>query len=262
MMNFIAKFLVLVHTFLSITAMAVAMAFVLQGRDFGWTEPYTQVVEYGADGSPKASVRYASEYDKSWAAVTEAGKTRDRTYTYVKPAIETLRTTEPFLATNYLHFVAELDRLKKGPGKIDIFRLEKRGTELDVAVLGKPKREGNPIADISQSYTTYWADLQDLYEKIGVVDNEIKKIVDETKTITSQLTGTDETNKYLHPGLYQLTEMEFAAQTKLKTEIEEIKPGWSKAVERARLDSFRRADLEATLEKLKAATQPQDNKKK
>jgi hypothetical protein len=70
------------------------------------------------------------------------------------------------------------------------------------------------------------------------------------------LTGTDENNKIVEPGLYTLLDLEFKAQTQLRVEIEEIKPYWSKATEQARLFVYRRSDLEATLQKLKAPLPP------
>jgi len=258
MINAFAKSLVLLHTVLSVIAMGVAIAFVLQARDLGWREPYEEKSE-------KGSVRYASEYDRSVAAVTVAAETRNRAYSHVKPAIDSLRSSEPYLANNYLHYVAEMDRLRNSPDdKIDVNRFEKGGTILDTpgSSLGKPVLEATAIDTVTQSYRRYAADLKKLYEDIDKVDKEINDVVANTKKITAQMTGTDEANKYVHPGLYQLTDLEFKAQAQLKNEIDDIKPHWSKAVEQARLFSYRRADLEATLEKLKGALPPKDNKKK
>ena len=63
------------------------------------------------------------------------------------------------------------------------------------------------------------------------------------------MTGTDETNKYVQPGLYQLIDLEFKFQTEIKNEIDDIKPNESKSIEQSRLYQYRRADLEATLQK-------------
>jgi hypothetical protein len=93
------------------------------------------------------------------------------------------------------------------------------------------------------------------------VDEESKAKISEAKRFVRELTGTDEGNKFVEPGLYQLLDQEFKAQTQLRVEIEDIKPFWSKANEQARLFVYRRSALEGTLQKLKGAAPKVENKK-
>ena len=91
----------------------------------------------------------------------------------------------------------------------------------------------------------------------------MQKIAAKTRDITEQLTGTDDAGIRKNYGLYQLVDLEFTYQGKIKLEIDDIKPHWSKAIEQARLFGYRREDLEATLKKLHALqpAPPQPKKK-
>ncbi|MSU79303.1 MAG: hypothetical protein EXS16_14575 [Gemmataceae bacterium] len=263
MINHLGKFLVLIHVTMSVAGMMWAIMTVLQARDYGWAEPYREVTERTKDGGEKSAVRYASVYDKSEAAVVAAARMRDHNYIYVKPAIDALQATMPHLPNNHLHYRQELEKLKTGEGPLVVRRLAKGGVDtLDKAIVGKPvlEDEDQAIKSITQSYKTYEKDYQKLFKEIDAVDAEVRDIVTKTKQITMEMTGTDDTNKYIKPGLYQLTDLEFKAQGLIKTEVDDIKPNWSKAVEQARLFQYRRVDLEASLEKLK--TQPPAPKKK
>jgi hypothetical protein len=277
MINQFAKLLVLLQAVLSIAGMAWAIMIVLQSRDFGWKVPYKEVLEWTSDGTPKTSVLHASEYDKSFAAAKEAEKTRDRTYAHVKPAIDSIRATEPYLANNHLFYLAELRRLHEATDKIEVKRLKDGGNTLDTpdSSLGKPVMEDKALDSVTKSYTVYQADLAKLIGhvdpetkkvtlgEIDAVEEQIRKIVSDTKKITAELTGTDEFGDKIGYGLYQLTDLEFKYQAQIKIETDDIKPNWSKAVEQSRVLRYRRTDLEATLEKLKAPMPPppKDNKK-
>jgi hypothetical protein len=277
MINAFAKFLVLLQAALSVAGMAWAIMLVLQGRDFGWKVPEKEVVERSSDGTPKTYVQYASEYDKSFAVAKEAEKTRDRTYTHVKPAIDSIRATAPYLPTNHLFYLAELRRLRDAPDKIEVKRLKDGGYTLDPpdSVLGKPVMEDKALDMVTKSYSAYQVDLAKLighYDpktkevtpgEIDAVEEQIRKIVDKTKKITAELTGTDENGDKIGYGLYQLVDLELKYQAQIKIETDDIKPNWSKAVEQSRVLRYRRTDLEATLEKLKAPRPPalKDNKK-
>lgn len=267
MINAFAKSLVLLHSVLSVIGMGWAILLVVQGRDLGWLEPYQEVF-YGADGKPLSSIRHASEYDKSLAAAQDAARVRDRTYLAVKPAIDSIRTAEPFLANNHLFYVAEINRLRTATERIVVIRLKRGGLEVDPPVLGKPVLEDKALDNVTESYATYMQNLKKILGEVdpktmaktkGEIDGveaEVRKLATDTKELTFQLTGTDETNKYVQPGIYQLTDQEFKAQGQLKVEIDEIKPDWSKAVEQSRLYRFRYNDLMATLQKLKGPTPP------
>jgi hypothetical protein len=285
-MNFLGKSLVMIHAILSVGGMTWAILLVVQGRDFGWAEPYKAVLKYDGQGNPTEFARYASEYDKSWAVVKNAERVRNRTYAAVEPAIDSLRNTEPFLANNHLHYVSELRRLREASGPIKVARLDKGGLTLDVPELGKPVPEDPALDKITKSYRAYKADLKkligdltrkdpknlngpvdlkDLIRTEGEVDavhDDIRRIVKATKDITFQMTGRNEANEYIQPGLYELGDLEFKAQSQLKDSIDEIKPHWSKAVEQSRLFRYRRNDLEATLEKLKGPPPAKKNDKK
>lgn len=263
MINTLAKTLVLLHTIFSLSALTWALVIFLQAKDLGWKEPAKEVTEYNMpDGTPKTSVRHASSYDKSVAAYKVALDSRDRSYTYVQPAIDLLRKTEPNLPNNHLYYVAKLKELRDETAKIEVKHLKDGGTKLDLPTFGKPVFEDAALDNIVKSSAEYKKDLAERYKEIDVLDKEIKKIVESTKLFTTQLTGTDNDNKYIQPGLYQLVDLEYKAQTQLKIEIEEIKPHWSAAIEKAGMYRYRRGDLEATLKKLEGPMPaPKDAKK-
>ncbi len=255
MMNLLAKALVLVHTVLCIMGMGWAIMIFLQERDYGYMEPFRDVLKWTQDGKVESAVLYPSEYDKSVAAVIDAGRTRDRTYWQVKPAVDSIRAAEPHLPANHLFYRAELERLRNSKDPIEVKRLKGAGIVLDPkeGTFGKPVPEDKALDMITKSQIVYQDDLKKLFKDIDAVDEEIRKTVETTKKITGELTGTDDLNKYIQPGLYQLIDLEFRSQAQIKIETDEIKPYWSKAVEQSRLFQYRRADLEATLQKLQRA---------
>jgi hypothetical protein len=128
--------------------------------------------------------------------------------------------------------------------------------------LGKPVPEDKALDGITKSYKIYKGELKKLGDEIAMIEMDKRKIIETTKKITADLTGTDEENKYVQPGLYQLTDLEFKNQQQIKVEIDSIKPNWSKAVEHSRLYQYRRADLQSTLDKLKAPPTRKKNDKK
>lgn len=265
MINFVAKSLVLAHTLLSVAAMSWAIMLVIDPVDLGWKEPIRETLEREPDtipglilGNVKSSVRYASEYDKSQASLNEAKNSRDLAYTYVTPALDQIRDNEGYLANNHLHYRAELRRLQEGSGDLEVKGLREGGFALDTpnSNLGKPAQEDKPIANLKKSYRAYGEDFKMLLEKEKEVDVEMQVQSVKTKAITALTTGTDEANKKIQPGLYDLIDMEFKAQTKLKDEIDDIKPRWSNALENARLYQSQRQGLEQTLEKLKKNATP------
>jgi hypothetical protein len=208
-------------------------------------------------------VRHASIYDKSQAALTEAAKTRDLAYSYVKPALASLRTTEPILADNHLHYTAELKKLREGPDPIVVKRLEAAGTVLEGNnPLGKPLTDAAPVKgfNVTKSIVGYSADLKELMNQIDGVEVKIREKINQTKAFTGKLTGTDETNKYEQPGLYQLIDLEYKAQQDIKKEIATVTRPKEKAMEDARLYRIRRIDLQETLDHLKSLAAPKGQK--
>ena len=260
-MNTFGKFLVLIHTILSLCAMTWAVVHFVQAKDLGQAEPLKEVLDYKQDGDPKTWVRHASEYDKSAAALQEARKTRDAVFVEVTPALDSLRDTEPYLPQNHLFYVGLLKQMRESPEeKLNVTPFKDGGLILETPILGRSELELKPLAGVNKSYKLYQADLRKVYEEIKGVEEEIQTIVKRTRKVTAEMTGTDEANKYVKPGLYKLTELEFQAQVELKKEIDNVKPNWSSAIEQARLFVNRRANLEATLDKLKAAL-PKNQKK-
>lgn len=251
MMNILAKSLVLLHTVMSVAAMTWAISVILVSKDFGFSEPRREEIEHGNDGTATKWARHASEYDKSTVALEQADRARKMMYVYVKPALEELQKNEPYLYSNHLSYLAELERLQKSPGDIKVFRLKEGGLFLEVPVVGRPVPEGNEVA-VGKSLDTYRKELAAVNADIAKTDKDIQAKLKAIKTFTGELTGTDEANQYIHPGLYQLADREFKAQSQLKVEIDEVKPHWSQALERARQLRLRRTDLELTLNKLKA----------
>ena len=253
-MNIAGKLLVLVQVTLSMAAMTWAMLSVLLAKDFGWREPAREVVEWTKEGAEKTVIRYASEHDKSTAALKEAVRLRDLTYIYVKPAMDELRQGEHFLWQNHLYFVAQLKEMRESPDTFDVRRFQPLGLKIEPSFrdLGKPELEAAKVDGVNKSKKTYEAELKKLRAEIATVEEQSRKVLILTKRFTAELTGTDDNNKYVQPGLYQLTDVEFKTQSELKVAIEAIKPDWSKAVEQARLFMARRGDLEETLSKLLA----------
>jgi hypothetical protein len=264
MINFLSKSLVMVHAILSIGAFFWAFMVFWQGRDFGWSEPYLEVLEYTSEGKPKVAFRRASEYDKSYAAVKEAERTRDRVYARVKQPVADYRAVEPYLANNHFVYMTSLERLKSADGPIEVRRLKDNGVALDVPDIGKPVPEDKPLPQIVKAYKAYEVDRKKVLEDCKAVEVDIRNVVTETKKLTAQLTGTDEANRPIHPGLYYLKDMEFAAQQELKKEIEATKPEEFKAIRQANDLRDRRMGLQATLDKLKApppGPMPKDDRK-
>jgi hypothetical protein len=268
MMNTFGKGLVLIQTMLSVAALVWAFLLFFQGRDLGFAEPRKEVMEYDKEGNPKpnSTIRFPSEIDKSTVALIAARNTRDQLFVHVQPALDNLRKTEPYLPNNHLAYQRLLKRMREAPEIIEVKRLKEGGffVEIEKGDLGQPVQEDKAVDGVSKSYKAYAAELAkyighvkpDTKEfvpgDLGKVEAELRVVAADIKKFTAELTGTDEANKYLYPGLYQLTDMEFKAQGQLKIEIDEIKPHWSKAIEQARLYLFRRSDLEATLSKLQA----------
>ena len=203
---------------------------------------------------------------RAWRPLTEAAKTRDLAYAYVKPALASLRATEPFLAENHLYYTKALKQLRDDAGPIEVKRLQDVGTKLEGGnPLGKPLTEAAALKGITKSFAAYSAELKKLMMAkdgdIDKVEEEIRGIVANTKKFTGALTGTDETNKYVQPGLYQLIDLEYKAQTEIKKEIATVTKPKEKAMEDARLYRIRRIDLQETLDSLKAAQAPKVQKK-
>jgi hypothetical protein len=275
MFNALAKSLVLMQALLSVAGMTWAMMLVVQSRDLGRAEPANEVLETNADGTPAAKpgavMRFASEYDKSVVAVQEAAKARDRVYRHVKPALDSIVATEKFMPENHLFYLAQLKRLreerseqdKKDDKPFKVFRLKNGGTALPIedGNLGKPDFEANEVAMIKKPFKEYEADYKGLVKEIDVYEGKLQKVAILTQNITAETTGTNKSNEYVNPGLYELKSMEFKYQGQIKVEIDAIKQDRSEAIGSSGTLRLRRSGLEATLKKLQEPVLPRDNKK-
>jgi hypothetical protein len=334
MINFFGKTLVMIHTILCLLGLTWALMIFFQARDLAFAKPFIDVEAYNSEGYPSKGVLYASDYDKSYAALTAAAAARDRTYFQVKPAIDSVQRVEPVYAQNHLFYRQELKRLKhaKVPFEVRYFKGPvqvtgatnatpivitapdhrfKMGEKVRIAgVIGNTsangvyvitfvnndsfslngsKGNGDYVKDKEGNWTGFASTADelalpdpeqivvvainksiDLYEQelksyLGFVDPKTQKktlgsidrveddiagIIKRTKDFTAHMTGTDEANQYVKPGLRQLDEQEFDAQRRIKEEIEAIKPFWSQAIEKANLLQFRRLDLEAQRDRL------------
>jgi hypothetical protein len=264
MMNVVAKSLVLMQVVLSLAGMTWALMLFVQGRDLGWKEPAAEVLETNADGTPStkpgAVQRFPSEYDKSVVAVQEAAATRDRAYRHVKPALDEIAAIENYLPENHLYYWEQKTRLANGDKdkEFKVYRLKDAGhfVKPGTGELGVPEFEVDEVAMIKKPRKEYEADLAAVYKEIAKYEDMNRKISEKTRLITLDMTGTNELGKYVQPGLYALNALEFKYQEQLKIEIDDIKPYWSKALERASGLRERRAGLEESLRKLQQPPPP------
>ena len=79
-------------------------------RNTGLCPTYPQIafpgwsVDWTKDGTEKAAVRYASEYDKSRAALETATAARDATLVHVKPAIDSIPNVKVHVVADAAHW--------------------------------------------------------------------------------------------------------------------------------------------------------------
>jgi hypothetical protein len=237
-MNKLGKLLVLLHTALSVVAMAGALGVFLQFVDWGWKEPRKQLDQ-----------RVASEYDKRAAALKEAAKARDIAFARVKPAQDALRDAQQRFAGNHLVYLDKLDKLRNAIGALEVkeIKYNKDGVVLDTPgkVTGLPVFELK-VDGIEKSYSAYQADLKKINGEIDDTVKETRKWTEALEAISDQLLG-----KNGAPGLYALLEDEKKAQDQAFFEKEYLQPRWARALEEAELFMSRRVGLEQTLQGLK-----------
>ncbi len=245
MMNNIGKFLVLVHTAISILALTWAAGIFLQFTDWGWMEPRKDI-----------EFRVPSEYDKRTAAYKEAVKARELVIYQIEPAQTALVSAMKQFPKNHLYYVDELKRLRSSPDPIEVREIKYKDGQLVLDVpakeIGKPVLE-DKVEGIQKSYDSYVADFKKINTEIDDVAKEIRKWTEEAKDITFQLNGKDDTGKVVKLGLYALLEVENKAQAQARFEKEYIQPFWARALEEAELFIERRARPEATLQVLTPA---------
>jgi hypothetical protein len=246
MINFIGKALVVLHTVLSLVALAWAFVIYYEFIDWGRVEPR---LEQG--------VRIPSEFDKSKVVFEDAVKGRNLVMAYVPEARASLREAEARFPENHLYYVALLKQLREGEGAIDVKAIKAEGpvaTDTPGKAVGKVVPEVK-LEGITKSQKAYHAELTDVQKEIDGVEKEIREWVEKNKDLTFQLTGKDDAAKRVKYGLYDLIDMEYQIQQRLKTEKEYLQPQWAQALEEARLFTLRRAGLEETLSRLQKGKQ-------
>jgi hypothetical protein len=246
-MNRIGKGLVLVHTAVSIVALAWAAGLFLQFTDWGWKEPRSNL-----------GLRIPSEYDKRAAAFKEAVKARDLALPALKPAWQALRDAEVRFPQNHLFYEQELARLRSASEPIEVKSVKRAGG----IILDTPgKRIGKPVLEekvegIAKSYDSYRADLNKINETIDQEVKEIRAWTDKAQKVTFLLGGKDDTGKLVNNtvGIYGLLEVEKQAQDQARFEKEYLEPIWASALNQAEVFQTRRAGLEVELDRLRRGT--------
>jgi hypothetical protein len=242
MINLLGKSLVLVHTFLALALLGWALAVFFQFNDYGWAVPRKDILDKSIP----------SEYDKTLATLNEAVRGRDLMLAPIDPARKALAEAEGYFPKNHLYYVAELKRLRSSPDPIEVKEIKIGGTPLDTPKkpLGKPVLD-EPVEGVTKSYTAYLADLKKVHEDIDQEEKAVREITEKTKEITYTLTGKDDAGEQVRPGLYDLIDREYKTQVANKAEREYLQPMWAQKINEARDLNQRRANLEATLKKVR-----------
>jgi len=260
MMNIIGKGLVLIYTIACIAGLILAIVISWEFVDWGRSEP--RIVR-GGDAKGGNDMRIASEFDKSKAVFEIAKAGRDLVVLPPAPAEASLREAQDHFAQNHLFYVAQLRKLEKDPGDIDVKRLPPEGIPTDTPgkAIGKPVPSVK-IADLNKSLATYTAMLKAEQDKIGPIEEAVGDLAKKNSDISYQLTGKDDKGAKVTHGLFELVDLEFNAQQRLLQEYEYVQPQWASMVEEARRYSGRRSSLEDTLGGLDKALKAREAKRK
>lgn len=239
MFNFIGKALVVFHTMLSLLLLTWAASLYLNATDWGWVNPRVELDQ-----------RIASEFDKSVVVLNEAAVLRDRALVRVPPAQAALREAENQFPRNRLWYVAELTKLRTGQEPIEVKAVEGPVT-LDTPgkAIGKPVLD-TTIEGVTKSHQAYLAELKQTQQQIDKVEQEIRDVIESANKLTYQLTGKDDAGMKVQHGLYDLIDIEYQTQKRLKEERTYLQPQWAQTVQEARTFAQRRAGLEAILSRI------------
>jgi hypothetical protein len=241
MFNTLGRVLVVAFTALSLLLLTWSVSLYLNGIDWGWVSPRVELDQ-----------RIASEYDKSVVAFNDAVKMRDHALAVVPAAQAALRAAEAQFPANHLYYVAELKRLQTAPEPIEVKAIGSALALDKAGKLGKPVLD-TKVDEVTKSYQAYLGDLKKTYADIDAVEADLREVVEKSKKLTFQLTGKDDAGKKVQHGLYDLIDIEYRTQTRLKEEREYLRPIWSQALNEAQGFAQRRGNLELTLERLKKA---------
>ena len=247
MMNSIGKSLVIIHTALSLLALACAAAMFLQFVDWGWKQPRLDVSE-----------RVPSELDKRIAAVNEAKRASDLVTPSLKKAQDDLLAAMDRYGDNHLFYRDELQRLEKHaddktPIVVKEVKVENNVVKLDAPRIGVPVLE-QKVDGIDKSLKQYEALLYGqnaLYKQLKDVEGELRDLTAKAALITAQLNGLDDKGNKTKVGLYDLLEEEAQMQSRIRFEKAYIQPQWADAIKDAQDFSERRERLQQALDRLK-----------
>jgi hypothetical protein len=244
MWNSIAKSLVFMQVGLALLAMTWAASLYFLATDWGMAKPRLEGTE-----------RVPSELDKRVAATKQAFQARDMVVPGVEKAQDKLYGTMTRFAKNHLFYRNTLARLRSGSGPIQVKDIKFTNDE--------PVFDAD-VAGIDKSYVEYRKELlgktdkseedpESLYNKLQVVNEEVRDLIQKNEKLTRQLNGTDAAGKKVQLGLYDLLEHEAQMQTQIRFEKQYLEPQWAQTLEQRRTFEERRASLERTLERLREA---------
>jgi hypothetical protein len=232
-MNYVGKSLVFVQLGLSLVLLSWGVAVFAYPVDLGWKEPRKVWVD--PPEGKKDNERIASELDKRAAAVRLAVDAKHRAVARADKAVQELRGIEHRFWQYHLAYLAELDKLERAPGNIEIREiLLQNGTP----VLSKDSLGvvlDKPFKDVNQSFAAYDKIRIDREGQIDKLQEEIRKLLEAEQQVTLHVSGKDETGKRLGPGLYGLLEIEAAKQQKLKEEHDYLQPLWIRELNSAQI---------------------------
>jgi len=243
MMNFLGKFLVVVHVTLSILALTAAAFLLFLSTDWGRTQPRAEAIE-----------RVPSELDKRAAAAKLAIDAAKAGPGEAKKAQDYLHKTMDRFAQNHLFYRNRLEELRSGQGPIKAFEVATKDDAVDLVEpnIGRPKE--TELAGIEKSLEGYRAELKGedaLLKQIDAALVEVRSLIAANEKVTRHLQGLDAAGKKTGVGLYDLLEDEAKMQQQIRFERAYLQPQWAEALEQAQTYAERRAFLEQTLERLK-----------
>ncbi len=263
MMNFIGKGLVLIYTFLSLMALALSLLVYFEFVDWGRSTPRADRGEVTKGGGTGNDLRVASEYDKSVVVYNDAAYGRNLIVPTIPPVEAALHESEARLWQNHLYYVAELDRLRKGEGPIEIKEIAAEGIPTDTPgkKIGKPIPEV-PAAGLDRSVLAYQQILKEEQAKLDPLEKAVGELAEKNSDVSYKLTGKNAQGKKDTHGLIELRDQEFQTQQRLKEERDYLQPQWATAVEEARRFGARRSDLETQLSRLEKAVKERQSRQK
>ena len=246
MMNYLGKFLVFAQVALSLLAVTWAAALYFLATDWGLKTPRVDATE-----------RVPSELDKRIATVKQAFQARDMVVPGVEKAQAKLYGSMARFARNHQFYRNLLEQVRTGSGPLQLKEVKfiNDAAAFDAAA---------DIPGIDKSYREYRKELlgktdkseedpEALYNKLMVMNESVRDLIQKNEKLTRQLNGTDAAGKKVQLGLYDLLEHEAQMQIQIRFEKQYLEPQWAAALEQARVFGERREALERTLERLREA---------